>query len=80
VAVVDYRINGQQMGLRNFEAPKRSDLKHWYRAARKAIPAIPELEPRMLVNADITWDTIIFHWQDKMDVHDVTIARKRRLS
>lgn len=81
MAVVDYRVDGKQIGVRHFEVPKRAaELKYWYRAAQRAMPAMPKFEPRFLVDADITVETIFLSWMnDKGIRHDVIIARKRRL-
>jgi hypothetical protein len=82
VAVADYSVNGRRVAMRNFEVPKRaSELKYWYKAAKKSIPALPAFEPRFLVNADVDVESIILGWIDQglMMRHLLIIARKRRL-
>jgi len=81
MAVVDYRVNGIQIGLRNFEVPKRaSSLKHWYRSAHRALPSIPPWQDSLQSLAEIDEYTIIFEWEGlEGAMHLVTIARKRRL-
>lgn len=80
MAVVDYRVNNIQVGIRNFEVPKRaSELKYWFKAAQKALPSIPAFQPLYMQGADVTVETIIFSWCLNGVRHCVTIARKRRL-
>lgn len=81
MAIVDYRVDGKQIGMRHFEVPKRAaELKYWYVAAQRALPAMPKYEPRFLIGADITVETIILSWANDNGIrHTVIIARKRRL-
>ena len=81
MAVAEYTVNGNRVAVRGFEVPKRAgELKYWYRAVHKAMPSVPPFEPRFLVNADITVETIILDWvTDGSDRHRLIIARKRRL-
>lgn len=77
MAVASYRVGGQQLTMRHFHVPKRAgELKYWYAAARKAIPALPKWEPRFGEGADITVETIILGWAPH---HQLIIARKRQL-
>jgi hypothetical protein len=80
MAVADYRVNNLRVAMRHFEVPKRAaELKYWYRAAERAMPQLPKFEPRFLVAADITVETIIMDWVTDGFHHRLLIARKRRL-
>lgn len=81
MAVLEYRQNGKVVAVKHFEVPKRaSDLKEWYRAAQRACKYMPLLEPYFLVDAKIDTETIFLTWKGENGImHDVTIARKRRL-
>jgi hypothetical protein len=80
MAVVDYRVNNRRVGVRTFMVPKRaSELKYWYKAAQKALPAMPDWFDGLAQCADVTVETIIITWPDNGLEHMVTIARKRQL-
>lgn len=82
MAVADYRVNGVSIGVRGFPVPKRAaELKYWYKAAKAALPHLPDWDPRIGVGADITVETIILDWvsSDGHGRHQLIIARKRRL-
>jgi len=80
MAVADYRLNGKRVAMRAFEVPKRaSELKYWYKAIERGMPSLPKFEPRYLVGADITPETIIMEWESNGQRHQLFVARKRRL-
>lgn len=80
MAIAEYHIAGKMVASRNFMVPKRaSELKYWYYAVKVAIPRLPKFEPRFLVNADVSVETIILDWETNGFCHRLLIARKRTM-
>jgi hypothetical protein len=67
---------GEKIGPKSFPAPKTSSLRHWYKAARKVIPELPEWHDWFEKHMEVTLDTIIFADED---YGFLMIARKRHL-
>jgi hypothetical protein len=66
---------GSHVWNKNFEAPKRADLRGWWNAVRRAVPGAElPLYPGWV--ADVTRDTIIFCLPPGQEV---MINRSRRL-
>lgn len=82
MAVASYYVAGSLQSVRNFMVPKRAgELKYWWKAARSAIPLLPDWKEvcNRFTCQDIDVMTIILEWQSNELVHRVIIARKKTL-
>lgn len=78
MAVAYFSTPGSIPVTRTFQIPKRaSDLKYWWRAIRKAIPALPEWDESFRSRADITVETIVI--DDVAGRWKLVVARKRQI-
>lgn len=78
MAVIHYSVGLQEYGPNNFHPPKRSDLRYWWREAKRVCRSLPDWEESFRAFATVDEDTIIFDL-DKMNLGYVMIARKRHM-
>lgn len=76
-----YFIDGFEVARRNFEVPIRaSELKYWYKAAKKAISSLPDWDDHCNRHSDVDVESIVLSWLGPQNtVHRLIVARKRRL-
>lgn len=65
--IVQYTTNKDIIEERNMPTPRRMDkIEYWYKAARKAIPSIPDVNKTIwsIIQITTTLSTIIFELSD----------------
>lgn len=76
MAVISYReACGEWHGPRNFHPPKRADLRHWWKAAKKMLPILPEWHESFRALAIIDEGSIIWELSEGA----IFISRKAHL-
>jgi hypothetical protein len=74
MAVACYMADGINV-QRAFDAPARSSLRAWYKAATKMIPDAPQFTPEIEAGAHVSFEAIIFSGKG----WNLIIARRRTL-
>lgn len=65
MAIVHYsKVETQQASVRNFQPPKVATIKHWWKAARKTMPSLPEWQDWFASACTVTREKIVFADED----------------